>query len=149
MIVSVTRVRLRSPRLLPGFARATLASLRDMRAVSGFADGRVLAERRRAFWTVTRCNSAALMLAWRGAGSHGRVMPHLAEWCDEASVVRWEQDMAAPFPSWGECYRRMVEDGRGSHVRYPSSAPGLAVIPSPREGRFAPILAFRCSGRRG
>ena len=148
MIVSTTRLRLRSRRFLPAFARATLASLREMRAASGFADGRVLADRRLALWTVTRWSSAASMLAWRSSGAHGRAMPDLAEWCDEASVVRWELDADAPFPTWGECHRRMVEDGRGSRVRYPSEAPGLAAIPSPREGRLAPVLAFRCAGRR-
>ena len=149
MIVSVTRLRLRSRRFFPGFARATLASLREMRRASGFEGGRVLADRRLAFWTVTRWSSAASMIAWRGAGAHGRAMPDLVEWCDEAAVVRWEQDAGAPFPSWGECYRRMVEDGRGSRVRYPSNAPELAAIPLPRDGRFARVLAFRGSGRRG
>src|SRR5687768_6400982 len=34
-------------------------------------------------------------------------------WCDEASVVHWNQE-TVELPSWSEAHRRMVKDGRQS-----------------------------------
>jgi hypothetical protein len=53
------------------------------------------------------------------SGSHRRVMPKLAKWCDEASVARWNQD-AAQLPDWSEVHRRMQTEGRPSKVARPS-----------------------------
>lgn len=53
------------------------------------------------------------------SGSHKTAMPHLVEWCDEASVTHWTQPEAA-VPSWEEADRRMRESGRSSKVRNPS-----------------------------
>jgi hypothetical protein len=30
------------------------------------------------------------MKAFRGSGPHANVMPHLANWCDEAAYAHWE-----------------------------------------------------------
>lgn len=38
-------------------------------------------------------------------------MPKLPDWCDEASVTRWEQ-VGAELPTWAEAYRRMSAEGR-------------------------------------
>ena len=144
MIVSTTRLRLRSWRYLVGFARDTLGSLRQAKAAAGCLDGQLLFERRRTFWTVTRWSSEAAMRAWRGSSAHARAMPHLLEWCDEASVVRWEAPEDAPFPTWEECHRRMVSQGRPSKVRHPSDAHrmGTGLVPTPRLGWRRP-LAFK------
>ena len=134
VIVSVTRLRLRSWRHVAGFARHTAASLGQAVVATGFVDGRLLAGPRLTFWTVTRWSSDEAMRRWRSAGAHGRAMPFLVEWCDEASVARWEQHDGAPFPTWQDCGRRMAGKGRASRVRQPSAAQGAGAAPEPPPG---------------
>lgn len=59
------------------------------------------------------------------------LMVKLLDWCDEASVVHWDQQDAT-LPAWGEAYRRMVGEGRASKVRFPSAAHFAYQIPPPR-----------------
>ncbi len=59
------------------------------------------------------------MRAYRNAAAHQRAMPHLLRWCDEASVVHWQQAQA-DLPELATACQRMVADGRLSKVRYPS-----------------------------
>lgn len=148
MIVSVTRLRLRSWRQVAGFMRHTAASLRQAVGAAGFLDGRLLAARRFTFWTVTRWSSDDAMRQWKATGAHGRAMPFLMEWCDEASVARWEQDDDAPFPTWQECQRRMARQGRASLVRLPSDAQIAGVAAELPLGRaMGLVLPFRKAGR--
>jgi len=46
-------------------------------------------------------------------------MPKLLDWCDEASVDHWTQDIPVA-PDWLEADRRMRTEGRPSKVRNPS-----------------------------
>ena len=148
MIVSATRLRLRSWRHAPGFARYTAASLGQAIAAAGFVDGRLLAGQRLTFWTVTRWCSEDAMRRWRPAGAHGRAMPFLVEWCDEASAARWEQRDGTAFPIWEDCAERMAGEGGASRVRQPSDAQaaGAAPGPPPKRGRRL-VLPLRRSGR--
>jgi hypothetical protein len=57
-------------------------------------------------------------------------MPKLREWCDEASVVDWEQD-DPQAPSWRAAHERMQRDGRISRVDHPSPAQESFTIPRP------------------
>lgn len=68
------------------------------------------------------------MRAFMMSGAHGKVMPHLIDWADEACVVHWTQETAEP-PSWQEISRRMRTEGRRSRVRYPSQAHERFEIP--------------------
>ena len=148
MIVSATRLRLRSWRHAAGFARYTAVSLGQAVLAPGFMDGRLLAGPRLTFWTVTRWSSDDAMRRWRSAGAHGRAMPFLAEWCDEASVARWEQPGGAPFPTWPDCAGRMAGEGRASRVRQPSPAQKAGAAPEPPPGRGRRlVLPIRRLGR--
>ena len=51
--VSITRLRVRSWRFLPGFAFHVWRSVRQVRAATGFQGGSLLPERGRTFWTMT------------------------------------------------------------------------------------------------
>ncbi len=117
--VSITRLRVRSIRFLPGFVWYTYRSLRQVRAASGFQDGALLADRSWTFWTMTRWDSQDSMRRYMTAGAHKTVMPRLMDWCDEASVVHWEQPQAA-LPTWTEAERQMRAEGRASKVRHPT-----------------------------
>ena len=148
MIISMTRLRLRSWWHVAGFARHTLATLRQAAGADGFIDGRLLAGGRLTFWTVTRWSQDDAMRRWRAEGAHGRAMPFLMDWCDEASVARWEQPDGAPFPNWPDCHQRMASRGRPSLVRLPSNAQRAGVAPGPpARWSMRLVLPFRKMGR--
>ena len=143
IFVSVTRLRLRSRRFLPGFAMMSWRADRQLRRADGFLQGSLLADRRLAFWTLTAWRDEAAMRAYMTAGAHREAMPSLLAWCDEASVAHWVQEERSP-PSWAEAGRRMRESGRPSRVRTPGprhadmSWEGPRTFPAARTGPKTP-----------
>lgn len=119
MLVSITRLRLRSPRFQPSFLWGVLGVNRQTVRAPGFRGGMLIMDAHRTFWTVTAWNDEAAMRAYRNGGAHRRVMPRLADWCDEASVTRWTQESDA-LPDVSEVHRRMVTEGRASPLTHPS-----------------------------
>jgi hypothetical protein len=83
------------------------------------------------FWTRTVWRDEKAMRAFMISGPHRSVMPHLLDWCDEASLVHWTQDEAEP-PSFQEAHRRMLQEGRPSKVRHPSEAHRRFEFPAPQ-----------------
>ncbi len=71
------------------------------------------------------------MKAFMLSGAHRQAMPKLLEWCDEASVVHWEQGSDRE-PDWMEAHRRMQQEGRRSKVNRPSAGQEKYEIPSPK-----------------
>jgi heme-degrading monooxygenase HmoA len=130
-LVSVTRLRIRSPWYLPAFFFYTLRATRQARAASGNKAVQLLPDARRTFWTCTLWTDLDAMRAYVSTGAHRKSMKRLAHWCDEASVVHWEQD-SLELPSWEEAHRRMQQDGRPSKVAHPSVAHLAYQIASPR-----------------
>ena len=118
--VSVTRLRLRSIRFLPVFAVHTLRSIRQVRGSAGFRGGSLLPDRRWTFWTLTVWDDRDAMRAYMTAGAHRTAMPKLLDWCDEASVVHWD-DTDPAVPGWATADARMRREGRPSKVRRPSA----------------------------
>lgn len=118
--VSITRLRVRSVRFLPLFALQTLRTLRQVKRAEGFQGGSLLPDREWTFWTMTMWASPESMRRYMTGGAHRTAMPHLMDWCDEASVVHWEQMESEP-PTWEEADRRMRGSGRVSKVRHPSA----------------------------
>jgi hypothetical protein len=88
------------------------------------------------------------MKKFMASGSHRRAMPKLLEFCDEASVGRWEQEDVA-LPSWSEVHRRMQHEGRRSKVNHPSAAQAAFQIPVPQVGLFSQITLKRHVVREG
>jgi hypothetical protein len=129
--VSITRLRVRSWRYLPGFLWRTFLSARQARAAAGNLDVALLNDANRAFWTRSVWTDKAAMRTFMMAGAHRKTMPRLLEWCDEASLVDWLQDSAEP-PSWPEAHRRLLQEGRRSRVNHPSQAQDRFEIPAPR-----------------
>jgi hypothetical protein len=117
--ISVTRLRIRSMRFLPGFALHTYRSLKQVKHANGFEGGAVLFDRSWTFWTMTAWNSNESMRRYMTTGSHKIVMPRLLDWCDEAGVVHWDQPDTG-LPSWNAADQRMRKDGRTSKVHNPS-----------------------------
>ena len=128
--VSITRLRVRSWHYLPSFLVQALRSALQARSAKGSLAVSVLAEARHTYWTRTVWADEPSMRAYMVSGAHRRGMPRLLEWCDEASVVHWTQNVTEP-PPWEEAHRRMQQDGRRSKVNHPSGAHKRFEIPAP------------------
>ena len=144
-LISLTRLRLASPRFLPGFAWYAVRSSWQARRSPGFRGMRLLADRRLVFWTATAWDDLASMKAYRSAGPHRAAMPRLAAWCDEASVTRWIGPVGS-MGDWAAAHARMVAEGKASHVRHPSPEHVARAWAAPRIRRPVEIAV---PGRRG
>jgi hypothetical protein len=131
VLISLTRLRLASPRFLPAFLWASLHSVRQARSTPGFLSVRLLADRRLTFWTATAFEDAASMQAFRTAGAHRKAMRHLPHWCDEASVIRWFGPVAS-MRDWRAAHARMAAQGKPTSIRRPSRQHKQRAWPAPR-----------------
>jgi hypothetical protein len=131
VLISVTRLRVRSFWFLPGFIFYATRSGSQARSAPGNLGVGLLRDAKNAFWTKTAWQDEAAMRAFMMAMPHRRAMGKLAEWCDEASVVHWNQE-TADLPGWQEAHRRMIAEGRPSRVRHPSAAHQGLEIPPPQ-----------------
>lgn len=120
-LVSVARLRLRSLRFLPAFVWESLKSNAQAKRAPGNLDSTLRTQGGTVFWTVTVWDSEASMRSFMRSGSHGKVMPKLQQWCDEASVVHWQQESAA-LPTWEEAETAMRTRGRLTPLKHPSIA---------------------------
>jgi heme-degrading monooxygenase HmoA len=132
--ISVTRLRVRAFRYLPAFLINALRAARQAKNAPGNLSVSFLRDSNFTFWTCTVWNDDTSMRSFMISGAHRRVMPHLLEWCDEASVAHWTQDSLEP-PLWDEAHRRMQSEGRRSKVNNPSEAQQRFEIPPPRRER--------------
>jgi hypothetical protein len=109
----------------------SLRSSRQAKAAPGNLRAAVLNDANLVFWTCTVWQDEAAMRSFMMSGAHRKAMPHLLDWCDEASVAHWQQE-TAELPAWPEVYRRLQKEGRRSRVRHPTEAQQRFEIPAPR-----------------
>ena len=121
MLVSITRLRLRSAQCLPAFIWHGMPSGMQARRAPGFRGMCVLADYRLTFWTMTGWDNQAAMRAYISVGAHKSAMPRLADLCDEASYVRWD-DFAFGPADWHAAWQRMIAEGVATPVTHPSPA---------------------------
>jgi heme-degrading monooxygenase HmoA len=131
MLASVTRLRVRLPRYLPAFLWYTFLTRRQLIRATGFRGGRLLLDAKRTFWTLTLWNTERDMKAYRGSNAHAKVMPRLAEWCDEAAYAHWTQNDDF-VPSWQSAFEHLEKEGRLSKVAHPSLDHKARRFPFPR-----------------
>jgi hypothetical protein len=132
-VVSITRLRVRSWRYLPGFLLQTLRIARQAAAADGVLGVKLLRDGN-TYWTSTSWATAPAMKAFMLAKPHGPTMRKLLKWCNEAALVHWEQAEAA-LPSWEEAHRRIEKDGRPSKVHHPSAVHTAHKFPAPTARR--------------
>jgi len=137
--VSITRLRVRVWRYLPGFVIQSLRAARQAKFADGSLAVSVLRDADRAFWTRTVWRDEAAMRSFMRSGVHRRIMARLPEWCDEAALAHWVQDDNEPA-SGAEAHRRLQKEGRRSRVDHPSDAQRRFEI---REPRKSSGLVFR------
>jgi hypothetical protein len=128
--ISITRLRVRSWRFLPGFAFYAFGSARQAKRSEGNLGIRVMRDQRHTFWTATSWTTENAMKAFMLSGQHKPAMRKLLDWCDEASLVHWTQD-SADLPSWPEAHQRLQSQGRRSKVNHPSATHTAFTIPEP------------------
>src|SRR6516165_5220607 len=137
--LSITRLRVRVWRYLPGFVIQSLRAARQAKFADGSLAVSVLRGADRAFWTRTVWRDEACMRSFMRSGVHRRIMAQLPEWCDEAALTHWVQDDNEPA-SGAEAHRRLQKEGRRSRVDHPSDAQRRFEI---REPRKSSGLVFR------
>lgn len=129
--VSITRLRLRSAWFLPSFLIHTIRTGNQLVKQSRFIKGKTLLDKHLTFWTMTLWNNEADMRAYRNADAHKKAMPRLQHWCDEASVVHWQQE-TEDLPEWELAWQRLTQAGRASKVKHPSPFHSSLQSPRPR-----------------
>ena len=131
-LISVTRLRVRSFRYMPGFLWYAFRSNGQARRAPGNLGVALLNDAHSTFWTCTAWVDEAAMRAFMLAHPHRTAMVKLLDWCDEAYLVHWTQENAQ-LPDWHEAHRRLVAEGRRSKVRHPSPAHEAFQIPPPAD----------------
>ena len=131
VLVSVTRLRVRSWRYLVPFIFLALRSSRQAKRAEGNLAVSLLQDAKLAFWTRTVWTTESAMKSFMLAGAHGQAMRRLLEWCDEAALVHWTQE-SNQGPDWQEAHRRLQKEGRRSKVNHPSPNQEKYVIQAPR-----------------
>jgi hypothetical protein len=119
-VISVTRLRIRAWRYLPGFLWYTWQSQRQLKRSPGFLGGALSLAPAGAFWTTTAWADERAMTGFRDSGWHKPAMRKLLEWCDEASLARWTQP-TADLPNPVEMLQKLQSLGRTSKVRHPTA----------------------------
>jgi heme-degrading monooxygenase HmoA len=122
-VISLTRLRVRSLRHMPGFLWYTYRSERQLTRSPGFLEGTLATAPSWTFWTITAWADEASMKRFRDTDWHKAAMPRLLDYCDEASLARWTQD-TADLPTAAAMVERLTSVGRISKVRHPT--PGHA-----------------------
>jgi hypothetical protein len=123
-VISTTRLHLRSKLYFVPFQYYVLRSAVQAKRSHGFRGGVLGGDAQGGAWTITRWDSEADMRAFRNAGAHRAAMPHLLNWCDEASYTHWTADAPA-LPTLEEAYQRMSTSGKISKVHHPSALQAL------------------------
>jgi hypothetical protein len=133
--VSVTRLRVRSWRYLPGFLSYAVRSARQAAKAEGNLAVKLLSDARNTWWTSTSWDTESSMRRFMLAEPHGAAMRKLLVWCDEAALVHWSQPEPG-LPFWDEAHRRMQSEGRTSKVLHPSpDHAAFRILPPRSRGR--------------
>jgi hypothetical protein len=130
VLISVTRLHVKSPRYLPAFMWHNALSIWQIINTPGFKGGKLFRDARGGFWTMTAWADKSAMQHYRNSGAHRKVMPLLQKWCDEAAVVHWEQANSS-LPDAVEAHHRMVGEGHFTRLSDSSVAHLERKIPQP------------------
>jgi len=129
--VSVTRLRLRSARLVLLLIWNTFRVNRQIKTADGCLASEANGGPSLIFWTKSVWRDEAAMRAFMSSGAHLKAMPKLKHWCDEASAAHWSQEAAAV--TWADAEAGMARHGWVSKVLHPSPAHAAGkVLGSPR-----------------
>jgi len=129
-VIVVTRLRLRDPAFLDEFITSAVAVVEQAQSAHGNLHADALAEANNTYWTRTAWQERELMNAFVGGEPHRRTMGHIADWCDEATFIDWEQS-SADLPDWQDSYQRLVAGGQAASLTHATEAHLTRDFPPP------------------
>lgn len=109
-LLSMTRFKLKSYRLLPKVLRENKGIIEQLQISSGFIAGKTLIDPQLGLWTTTLWESEADMHAFYTSGAHRLIMPKLAEYACEAVATHIETD-SQRLPSWEFVHDQLSKRG--------------------------------------
>jgi hypothetical protein len=130
ILVTVTRLHLHSPLHFPAFLWHTALSSWQIINTPGFLGGKLTGDKQGGSWTITLWKDEIAMKQYRNSGSHRQAMGYLPHWCDEASVVHWEQEDIS-LPDALEAQNRIICNGFFTKLPHASAAHQHREIPKP------------------
>src|SRR5579864_5702697 len=130
LVIVVTRLRLKDPAFTDEFFTSAVAVVDQATNSRGNLAADVLADANNTYWTRTTWQDRDSMNAFVGAEPHLGTMGHIAEWCDEASFVDWDQP-GSDVPDWEAGYERLLTEGQGASLTDPSDAHMTRAFPAP------------------
>jgi hypothetical protein len=110
-ILAMTRLRLKSYRVLPRFLWVNEQAIAQLRTAPGFLRGKLLGEPNLAMWTATLWDSQESLRAFYLTGVHKRLMPELAGFACEAISGHIAFDLAE-LPPWAVIHEELCRMGR-------------------------------------
>jgi hypothetical protein len=129
-VIVVTRLRLRDQEVFEEFFAHAVAVVEQATNSEGNLGADVLAEANNTYWTRTAWRGRDLMNAFVGTEPHLGTMGRIADWCDEATFVDWEQP-GADLPDWQDSYGRLVADGQPASLTHATDAHHTRDFPAP------------------
>lgn len=130
VLVSVTRLHLKSPRHFPAFLWYTSLSSWQIINTPGFLAGKLTSDKQGGAWTVSFWENESAMRQYRSSGAHRQAMRYLPHWCDEAALLTWKQE-DTNLPEAIAVHRRMESEGHFTKMLYPSINQQNRQIPEP------------------
>ena len=70
------------------------------------------------------------MNAFVGSEPHLSTMDRIADWCDEATFIDWDQ-ASTDLPDWQDGYQRLVADGQAASLTHATTAHHTRDFPAP------------------
>ena len=129
-VIVVTRLRLRDPALFDEFFGRAVAVVEQAKNSQGNLGADVLAEANNTYWTRTAWQERDLMNAFVGNEPHLSTMGRIADWCDEATFIDWEQ-ASTDLPDWQDGYQRLVANGQPASLTHATKAHHTRDFPAP------------------
>ncbi len=117
--LSMTRLKLKSPRYLIRFWNYNEKIVRQMQTAEGFLQGKLLANYSLAMWTTTLWTSSEALKEFYLNGSHQEVIARISEWSSEA--VHFSKYVSTKeLPSWQQIGSELAHQGRFQELKQPS-----------------------------
>jgi hypothetical protein len=114
-ILALTRLKLKSARLLPKFVIENEAAVKQLRVAKGFIAGKTLAEPNLGMWTTTLWDNEENMRAYYISGAHKDLMPKLVDYACEAVTTHIDYPHN-DLPSWAFSHEQLTTKGRFSTI---------------------------------
>ena len=131
-VLAMTRLRLKSYRVLPRFIWVNERAVAQISSAPGFLRGKLLAEPNLAMWTATLWDSEESLRGFYLRGAHRKLMPELGGFVCEAIAGHIVYD-SAELPPWKAIHEELCRVGRlSAGVTEPNDDHRNRIVAAPR-----------------